>query len=125
MDELLETIGPAKVFSALDLEAGYHQIYMDEESIEKTAFITRDGHYEWLRMPFGLINAPYTFQRIMNFVFKEFLWKCAVVYLDDILFFSKTQEEHLYNLKQILGKIKAADLHFFCQKGYLFKKKKI
>ena len=105
MDELLETIGPAVVFTALDLESGYHQIYMDEESIGKTAFITRDGHFEWLRMPFGLINAPYTFQKIMNFDFREFLWKCAVVYLDDILIFSKSGAEHLIHLEMILKKI--------------------
>ena len=105
MDELLATIGPAVVFTALDLESGYHQIYMDEESIGKTTFITRDGHFEWLRMPFGFINAPYTFQKIMNFVFREFLWKCAVVYLDDILIFSKSEAEHLIHLEMILKKI--------------------
>ncbi|KAI4293356.1 hypothetical protein PAPHI01_2630 [Pancytospora philotis] len=105
MDELLETVAPAHYYSTLDLEAGYHQIMMSEKDVEKTAFITRDGHYEWLRMPFGLINAPYTFQKIMNAVFRDLLWKCVVVYLDDVLVFSRTKEDHVVHLRLVLAKM--------------------
>ena len=105
MEEALESVSGAKIFSALDLESGYHQIEIWEPDKEKTAFITRDGLYEWNRMPFGLINAPYTFQRIMNHVFKELLWKNVVVYMDDILIFSRNEQDHIRDLKSVLTKI--------------------
>ncbi|KAI5152149.1 hypothetical protein ENBRE01_2605 [Enteropsectra breve] len=105
MDELLETVGTAEWFTGLDLESGYHQIRIREIDIPKTAFITRDGHYEWLKMPFGLINAPYTFQRIMTRLFKEYLWKFVVIYLDDVLIFSNTEEEHIQHVKLVLNKL--------------------
>ena len=105
MDELLDSIGTAKWFTSLDLESGYHQVRIEENSIDKTAFITKDSLFEWLRMPFGLVNAPYTFQKMMNHIFKEYLWKFAIIYLDDILIFSTSIEKHKEHVKAVFNKI--------------------
>ena len=105
MEEALESVSGARIFSALDLESGYHQIKISEPDREKTAFITRDGLFEWNRMPFGLINAPYTFQRIMNHVFREMLWTSVIVYMDDILIFSQNEKDHVRDVERVLSRI--------------------
>ena len=95
IDELLEHLGKAKYFTKLDLASRYHQIAMKSDDIQKTAFRTNRGHYEFIVMPFGLNNAPATFQRLMNSVFSQEWGKFICVYLDDILVFSEMLEEHL------------------------------
>jgi len=88
-------------FTKLDLISGYHQLRVEEEHVARTAFITRFGSYQFRVMPFGLCNAPATFQRLMNTLFQDYLTKFVKIYIDDIVAHSKTLEEHAGHLKQV------------------------
>lgn len=94
----------------LDLASGYWQVPLAPEAIPKTAFITSDGLYEFLRLPFGLSNAPATFQRLMDSVLAKLKWQMCLVYLDDILVFGKTFEEHQERLELVLNVLLEANL---------------
>ena len=102
IDELTDRLHGATVFSKIDLRAGYWQVKVAEEDVYKTAFRTRYGHYEFTVLPFGLTNAPATLMRLMNDIFRPLLDVCVVVYLDDILIYSKTMEEHIGHVIQAL-----------------------
>ena len=90
-------------FSMFDLFMGYNQVGMTDEAIKRSAFVTPDGQYEFTRMPFGPCNAPATFQRVMNEVFQDLIGKGLYVYIDDIVIYSKTFEEHMRLLQEILS----------------------
>jgi hypothetical protein len=96
----------AKVFSKIDLRSGYHQMKIRWSDIPKTAFTTRYGLYEYTVMSFGLTNTPAYFMYLMNKVFMEYLDKFIVVFIDDILIYSKTEEEHEEHLRLVLQKLR-------------------
>src|SRR6266511_2123677 len=123
IDELIDRLVGAKYFTKIDLYSGYHQIRIKEADISKTAFRTRYGHYEFLVLPFGLTNAPATFMTLMNDVFREFLDDFVIVYLDDILIYSKTREEHLQHLHHVLQTLRKHHLYAKFSKCEIFKQK--
>ncbi|KAG7671663.1 hypothetical protein KSW81_003791 [Nannochloris sp. 'desiccata'] len=120
MDELLNCLEGARYFSKIDLKSAYYQVRVKEEDIPKTAFNTRYGHYEFRVMPFGLTNAPATFQKLMNSIFADSMEKFLVVYLDDILIFSKTAEEHDKHIRYVLDRLREHQLHAGLQKCRFF-----
>jgi len=101
IDEMLNTLTESHWFSTLDLASGYWQVAMHPRDKEKTAFVTRYGTYEFNVMPFGLCNAPATFQRLMDRVYDGIAWKFVVVYLDDTIVYSRTFDDHLKHLDEV------------------------
>lgn len=122
IDEILDSLGKAKWFSSLDLASGYWQVEMNEMDKEKTAFITKQGIFEFNVMPFGLTNAPATFQRLMDRIFYDIKDKYVLVYLDDINIFSNTFEEHIQHLTEVLERFRQADLKLNLEKCHFCKK---
>jgi hypothetical protein len=125
IDELLTVFRGAQYFTVIDAASGFWQVPLDETSIPKTAFLTKKGLYEFVKMPFGLCNAPATFQRLMNYVLGEhfvppdknitptrkgLLYKCAVVYMDDICVYSKSWAEHLNHVDDVLERLEQAGI---------------
>ncbi|KAE8973239.1 hypothetical protein PR002_g26257 [Phytophthora rubi] len=111
IDETLEALGGARLFSTLDLKAGYWQISVAPEDRDKTAFTTKQGLYRFVRMPFGLMNAPSTFQRMMNGVLRGLTWSTCLVYLDDIVVYTRGGiERHVVELATVLERLSAAGL---------------
>ena len=111
IDDLLDRLQGAKYFSSLDLMAGYHQIRIDDSDVPKTAFRTPQGLFEFKVLSFGLTNAPATFQGVMNHIFSGLLNRCVIVYLDDILVFSKSAEEHQQHLREVFAVLRKHRLY--------------
>ena len=111
IDDLFDQLRGAKILSKIDLRLGYHQVRIKEEDISKTTFKTRYGHYEFTVVPFGLINALATFMCLMNGVFRKYLDKFVIVFLDDILIYSKSEEEHEEHLRIVLQVLRENQLY--------------
>ncbi|GKA49457.1 putative reverse transcriptase domain-containing protein [Tanacetum coccineum] len=111
IDDLFDQLQGSSVYSKIDLRSGYHQLRVREEDIPKTAFKTRYGHYEFQVMPFGLTNAPAVFMDLMNRVCKPYLDKFVIVFIDDILIYSKNKKEHEEHLKAILELLRKEELY--------------
>jgi hypothetical protein len=109
ISDILDKLGRAQYFTTLDLASSFHQVEMEPNSVEKTAFSTETGHYEFLRMPFGLKNSPPTFQRIMNNILRGLQNEICLVYLDDIVVYSTSLDEHIQRLREVFERLRNAN----------------
>ncbi|KAG1634211.1 hypothetical protein G6F44_010170 [Rhizopus delemar] len=121
IDDLLDTLGKAKVFSALDMRAGFHQVPMEEDSKELTAFTTKYGTYHYNTLPMGLVNSPATFQRLIDLCFRPLMNQCLVAYIDDLNVYSLNKHEHLQHLEQVFQCVQIANLKLNPEKCFFFK----
>uniref|UniRef100_A0A0G4HBK7 Reverse transcriptase domain-containing protein n=1 Tax=Chromera velia CCMP2878 TaxID=1169474 RepID=A0A0G4HBK7_9ALVE len=119
IQETLDRLAGAKVFSALDYTSGFQQLRMHPNHAEKTAFVTPFGLYEFTKMPFGLVNAPSVFQRAMNLVLAGLSRDLALVYVDDIIVFSRSHDKHIQDLREVLNLMRKANLKLKLEKAQI------
>ena len=122
INKILDKLGKAQYFISLDLANGFYQIQMNEDDIPKTAFSTDTGHYEFLRMPFGLKNAPATFQRVMNNILRGLQNEICFVYLDDVIIFSTSLQEHLDKLRKVFNRLQSSKFKIQLDKSEFLRK---
>lgn len=119
---ILSNMGKAKFVTTLDLKSGFHKIELKESDREKTDFAVNNGKYEFCRMPFGLKNAPSIFQRAIDDVLRVKIGKICHVYVDDVIIFSKTQEQHVQDIQWVLQALREANMRVSIEKSKFFKK---
>lgn len=119
IDDLFEQLKGKTMFSKFDMRSGYHQVRIKEEDIYKTTFWTRYGHYEFFVVPFGFTNAPATFMCLMNNVLHTYLDKFVILFIDDILIYSKNEEEHVEHLALMLRLLREHKLHSSIHSNFL------
>ncbi len=119
---MFDRLRKAKYFSKMDLKIGFHQIRVAPEDMEKTAFNTKYGHFEFLVMPMGLCNAPATFQSLMNQIYQDCIDKYIVLYMDDLLIFSESEEGHFKHLETVLSRLSQNELYVGQDKWSFFSK---
>lgn len=120
--DILDKLGKCQLFSTLDLASGFHQVEIDEKDRKKTAFSTDGGHYEFVRMPFGLKNSPSTFQRVMNNVLGGLIGTTCLLYIDDIIIFSSSLQEHMEKLSAVLKRLQKFNFKIQLDKSEFLKK---
>ena len=120
INDCLDAVSGSAYFSTLDLTSGYNQVPVAKEDISKTAFVTKYGLFECPYMPFGLTNAPATFQRVMELALQGLQWTTCLIYIDDVIVFSKDADEHLSRLRAVLKRIQSANLKLKTDKCHLF-----
>jgi len=122
MNECIDSLGEATIFSTLDCNAGYWQVAIAPEDREKTAFVCHEGAYQYKRMPFGSTNAPATFQRALDIILSGVKWQRCLIYLDDVIVFSKTEEEHVGHVECALRLLRDAEVTLRLPKCRFFRK---
>ncbi len=122
IDDNLDALSGSQWFSCVDMKSGYWQVGMDEADQQKTAFVTRRGLWHWKVMPFGLCNAPGTFERLMDLVLRGLNWEHCLVYLDDVIIIGRTFQEHLENLHLVWSRFRNANLKMKPSKCKLYQR---
>jgi len=120
MDDCIDFLGDAKVFSTLDCNSGYWQIPVADEERDKTTFVCHEGAYRYIRLPFGLSNALATFQRAIDMILGGLKWRSCLVYLDDIIVFSQSAGEHVEHLREVFAALRGAGVSLKANKCHLF-----
>ncbi|KAA5583712.1 RNA-directed DNA polymerase, partial [Pseudomonas aeruginosa] len=121
ISDVLDKLGKCQYFTTLDLASGFYQVETNPEDIPKTAFNVEHGHFEFLRMPMGLKNSPATFQRVMDNVLKGLQNVICLVYLDDIIVFSTSLQEHLVNLEKVFQRLRESNFKIQMDKSEFLK----